>query len=105
MALLNFHYVVTGYGLTVWTHAPATILALMWAAQAIMYICGIAVPDYDDYIFWNFLSAFAGTAVGVGLLLCTRAPRLLRFRASYAGTWGQFFLWTVVYLAAQLFYG
>jgi hypothetical protein len=60
MALLHFHYLVTGYGLTVWTHAPATILALMWAAQSIMFISGISVADFDDYIFWNFLTSFAG---------------------------------------------
>ena len=105
MALLNFHYLVTAFGLTVWTHAPATILSIIWAVQAIMFIAGISVADFDDYIFWNFLSAFSGVVVGVGLLLVTRAPQLLRFRASYIGTWGQFILWVVAYIAAQLFYG
>jgi hypothetical protein len=105
MALLNFHYLITGYGLTVWTHAPATILAIIWATQAIMFIAGITVADFDDFIFWNFLSTFVGVVVGVGLLLVTRAPRMLRLRASYIGTWGQFILWVAAFLAAQLFYG
>lgn len=105
MALLHFHYLVTAFGLTVWTHAPALILALIWAIQGVMYVANITVTDLDDYIFWQFLTSFAGVAIGVALLVVTRVPRFLRFEGSYVGVWGQFILWTVFFLAAQLFYG
>jgi len=105
MALHHIHYLVTAFGLTVWTHAPGLILALVYAFQAIMYIADIDVPDYDDYIFWQFLTSLGGVLVGASLLLVTRAPRMLQFQVSYVGVWGQFILWLVFYLAAQLFYG
>lgn len=105
MALLNFHYLVTAFGLTVFTHAPAVVMALIWAVQAIMFIANIVVLDFDDYIFWNFLSALAGMLVAVGLLLVSRVPVFLKFEGSYVGVWGQFIIWLALYIAAQLFYG
>jgi hypothetical protein len=105
MALLNFHYLVTAFGLTVFTHAPAVVMALIWAVQAIMFIADIAVVDLDDYVFWNFISALAGMLVGVGLLLVSRVPPFLKFEGSYVGVWGQFLIWFVLYIAAQMFYG
>ena len=105
MALPHFCYLVTAFGFTVWTHAPAVILALIWATQAIMFIAGIDVTDLNDYVFWQFLTSLCGVLVGVGLLIVTRVPQFLQFKASYVGTWGQFLIWAIVYLAAQLFYG
>jgi hypothetical protein len=104
MALLQFHFLVTCFGLTVWTHAPALVLALTYAFQAICYIADIEVLDYDEYIWWTFLTALAGVLLAWALLIVTRAPRMLRFETSYVGVWGQFVLWLVFYLAAQLFY-
>lgn len=104
MALLHFHYLLTAYGLTVWTHAPAVVLASIWALQAIMYVAGIAVTDLNDYIFWQFLTSLAGVLLGLGHVIVTRVPRLLVFSASYTSNWGQFALWIVFFVCAQLFY-
>ena len=104
MALHHFHYLVTCFGLTVWTHAPFLVLGIYAAFQAIIYIAGIDVPDYDDFIFWQFITALAGVLLGWALLIVTRAPRFLRFDTSYVGTWGQFIVWFLLYLATQLFY-
>ena len=103
--LMQFYFLVTCFGLTVWTHAPGIVLSLAWAVQAICYIADIDVPDYDVYIFWTFVTALAGVLLGWALLIVTRVPRMLRFETSYLGVWGQFVLWLVFYLAAQLFYG
>ena len=105
MALHFIHYVVTAFGLTVWTHAPGLIMGLYAIFQGIIYIAGIDVPDYDDFIFWQMLAALGGILVGWALLLVTRAPRMLQFQVSYVGVWGQFVVWLVAYLAIQLFYG
>jgi len=105
MALLQFHFLVTCFGLTIWTHAPGLVLALTYAFQAVCYIADIEVLDYDEYIWWTFLTALAGVLLGWALLIVTRAPLMLRFETSYVGVWGQFVLWLVFYLAAQLFYG
>jgi len=105
MALLNFHYLITAFGFTVWTHAPFTVLAFIYGFQAIAFIAGIVVIDLNDYVFWNFLTSLAGAAVGVGFLLVTRVPPFLRFEASYVAVWGQFILWGALFIAAQLFYG
>jgi len=105
MALLNFHYLITAFGFTVWTHAPFIVVAFIYAFQAIAFIAGIDVTDLNDYVFWNFLTSVAGAAVGVGFLLVTRVPQFLKFKPSYVGVWGQFILWGVLFIAAQLFYG
>lgn len=104
MALLHLHYLLTAFGLTVWTHAPAVVLAVIWALQAFMFIAGIDVVDLNDYIFWQFLTTLVGVLVGFGMLIVTRVPRLLLFKASYIGNWGQFMLWIALFVAAQLFY-
>lgn len=104
MALYHINYLVTAFGLTVWTHAPGVILALIFIFQGIIYIAGIDVPDYDDFIFWQMLTSLGGVLVACCLLLVTRAPRLLQFQVSYVGVWGLFVVWLVFYLAGQLFY-
>lgn len=104
MALFHLHYLLTTFSLTVWTHAPALVLALTWALQGIMFIAGIDVTDLNDYIFWQFLTSLAGVLIGVGLLLVTRVPQLLKFEASYTSNWGQFILYMVLFVAGQLFY-
>ena len=105
MALEQFHFLITAFCLTVWTHAPALTVAIGWAFQAVAFVAGIAAPDLDEYIFWSFLSTLLGALLGVGLLVVTRAPRFLRLEGSYVGVWGQFVVWLVFFLAAQLFYG
>ncbi len=82
MALSHFFFLVTCFGLTVWTHAPAVVLSIAYAVQAILYIADIEVFDYDDYIFWTFLTALAGVLVGWALLIVTRVPRKLRFQVT-----------------------
>jgi hypothetical protein len=104
MALFQFNFLVTCFGLTVWTHAPFLVLALTYAFQGICYISDIDVPNYDEYIWWTFLTALAGVVLGWALLIVTRAPRMLRFEVSYVGVWGKFILWLILYLAAELFY-
>jgi hypothetical protein len=104
MALFHINYLVTAFGLTVWTHAPGLIMGLFAIFQGIIFIAGVDVPDYDDFIFWQMLSALGGVLVACALLLVTRAPRLLQFQVSYVGVWGQFIIWLAAYLAAQLFY-
>jgi len=103
--LPQFCYLVTCFGLTVWTHAPFVTLGLYAAFQAIIWIAGISVWNYDDFIFWQFLTALAGVLVAWALLLVTRAPQMLRFETSYVGTWAHFLLWLAFFLAAELFYG
>jgi hypothetical protein len=104
MTLSNVHYVATAFGLTVWTHAPGTIMGLVFLFQGILYEADIDVPDYDDFIFWQMLATLGGVLVGWVLLLVTRAPRMLVFQVSYVGVWGQFVLWLVFFLAVQLLY-
>jgi hypothetical protein len=102
--LPQFCFLVTCFGLTVWLHAPFVVLGIAYAVQAISYIAGISVDNYDDYIFWTFLTSLAGVLLGWALLLVTRVPQMLRFEVSYVGTWAQFGVWLVFYLAAELFY-
>jgi len=102
--LPQFCFLVTCFGLTVWLHAPFVVLGIAYAVQAISYIAGISVDNYDDYIFWTFLTSLAGVLLGWFLLLVTRVPQMLRFEVSYVGTWAQFGVWLVFYLAAELFY-
>ncbi len=102
--LPQFCFLVTCFGLTVWLHAPFVVLGIAYAVQAISYIAGISVDNYDDYIFWTFLTSLAGVLLGWVLLLVTRVPQMLRFEVSYVGTWAQFGVWLVFYLAAELFY-
>jgi hypothetical protein len=99
-----FCYLVTCFGLTVWTHAPFVILGLTYAFQAILFFAGIDVPNFKDFISWQFLTALAGVLLGWALLIVTRAPQMLRFETSYVGTWAQFLVWLVFYLASELFY-
>lgn len=105
MALPAFCYLVTAFGFTVWTHAPFVTFSIICMVQAIMFIAGIDVPSLNDYVFWDILIAACGGIVGFALLVVTRVPRFLKFEASYVGTWGQFAIWAVAYLAAQLFLG
>ncbi len=104
MALHHFHYLITATGLTVWLHAPAVVLACLWAFQAILYIAGIDVLDVADFIFWQFLTSLAGVAIGMGILIITRAPPMLRFQESYATNLGHFLIWLAFFIGAQLFY-
>lgn len=104
MTLFHFHYLVTAFGLTVWTQAPTVVLAIGWAFQAVLFIAGLSVPDLDDFIFWQFITSLAGVICGVLFVIIARAPPLLRFRAAWVGAWGKFVLWLLFYLAAQLFY-
>ncbi len=104
MTLFHFHYLVTAFGLTVWTQAPTVVLALAWTLQAILWIAGLTVPDLDEFIFWQYLATLGGVIVGTLFVVILRAPPLLRFRAGWVGAWGKFVLWLVFYMAAQLFY-
>ena len=105
MALSHFHYLVTAFSLTVWTRAPFLVLALFWAFQAILFVAGISTPDLQDFVFWQFLTTFAGVLVGSTLFVITSSPAMLRFRAPYAGVWAKFVVWFIFYVAGQLFFG
>lgn len=105
MALAQFHFFITGLCLTIWTHNPALVLAFAWALQSLMYICGINPGDFNDYIWWTFLSTLGGVAIGVGVFMVTKLPHLLRLQASYADSWIKFTAWFIVFILLQLFYG
>jgi hypothetical protein len=104
MALAHFHYLVTAFGLTIWTHHPFLVMFIVYAFQAIAYAIGISTPNLTDYIFWQFITAALGCVVGFTYLIILKAPPMLEFRASYVGAWVKFLLWLVFYVAAQLFY-
>lgn len=104
MALSHFHYLVTTFCLTVWTRSPALILSLTWAFQALLFLCGIATPDLNDYVFWQFLTSLAGVLLGASFVLVTRLPQILRARASHATLWIIFFVWLLLFVASQLFF-
>ena len=90
--------------LTVWTRSPAVILSLAWGFQALAFICGIATPSIEDYVFWQFLTSLMGVLLGVLFLAVTKAPQMLRARASHAPVWIVFMAWLVLFLGSQLFY-
>jgi len=80
MALDFVFYLVTAFGLTIWSHAPGLVMGIFAIVQGVLYICDIDVPDYDDFIFWQMLTTLGGVLIGCALLLVTRAPRMLQFQ-------------------------
>ncbi len=105
MALSHFHYLVTTFCLTIWTRSPALIFSLAWGFQALSFLCGIATPDLNDYVFWQFLTSLLGVMLGAAFVLVTRLPQMLRARSSHATIWLLFFVWLLLLVASQLFYG
>lgn len=106
MAISHFHYLVTVFGLTVWTKAPATVLVLTWFLQSFLFLCNIAVPDPIDYFFWQTITSCLGALAGISFIIATRCPDMLSvLPVIHVQTWTRFFIWLAVFIPAQLFFG
>jgi hypothetical protein len=106
MAISHFHYLVTVFGLTIWTKSPATVLVLTWFLQSFMFLCNIAVPDPVDYFFWQTITCCLGALAGISFIIVTRCPEMLSvIPVVHVHSWTRFLIWLVVFVPVQLFFG